>query len=271
MDDRKLVATTVSSRAVGIRRRMEGMTMRSQEEPKTCKEQENESARGRGAGRQSLKHIDGDVPMCMRNKDKGFGMKSKKIEKNAEEDIVIVSLKVTCHRVKRNQKKTKEQQQQRKCDGGSKKTTKDVESENTGTNSSSTKANKITSETKSEKDNTFIVIQKNVSSLNSSERFDGLIQEVEGCMLDAVLISATGEQALSRFGRHNKDTYSWALENSRTNTELEFCEEEVAKTYQLDRLHQRTRHISTSVTVNKQHVLLMGCLLRPLRICGPPR
>ena len=45
---KKLVTTTVSSRTVGIRRRMKGMTMLSQEEPKTCKEQENESVRGRG-------------------------------------------------------------------------------------------------------------------------------------------------------------------------------------------------------------------------------
>ena len=69
---KKLLATTVSSRAVGIRGRLEAMTMRSLEEAKTCKEQENKSVRGRGKGgsRQSLKHIDGDVPMCMRNKDK---------------------------------------------------------------------------------------------------------------------------------------------------------------------------------------------------------
>ena len=56
---------------------MEGMTMSSQEVPKKCKEQENENVRRRGGRRQSLKHIDGDVPMCMRSKDKDVGMKSK--------------------------------------------------------------------------------------------------------------------------------------------------------------------------------------------------
>ena len=56
--------------------------MRSQEESKTCKEQEVERVRGRGGGRQSLKHIDGDVPMCMRNKDKDVEMKSKEIERS---------------------------------------------------------------------------------------------------------------------------------------------------------------------------------------------
>ena len=46
---------------MGIRRRVEGMTMRGQEESKTCKEQENESVRWRGGDRQNLKHIDGEV------------------------------------------------------------------------------------------------------------------------------------------------------------------------------------------------------------------
>ena len=55
---------------------MEGMTTRSQEEPQSCKEQENESVMGRGGSRQNLKHIDVDVPMCM-CKDKDVRMKSK--------------------------------------------------------------------------------------------------------------------------------------------------------------------------------------------------
>ena len=33
-------------------------------------EQENERVKGKGGSRQSLKHIDGDVPLCMRKKDK---------------------------------------------------------------------------------------------------------------------------------------------------------------------------------------------------------
>ena len=76
---------TVSSRAVGIRRRMEAMTVRCLEETKTCKEKENESVRRKGGGRQSLKHIDGDVPMCMRNEDKDVRMKSKEIERTRGE------------------------------------------------------------------------------------------------------------------------------------------------------------------------------------------
>ena len=72
-----------------------------------------------------------------------------------------------------------------------------------------------------EKDITFIVMQENVRSLNSSERrFDELTQEVEGCRWELYSSVKRGEQAMPRIGRHNKDTYSWVLENSRTNTEL---------------------------------------------------
>ena len=81
----KIVATIVSSRAAGIRRLMEGMTMRSSEEPKTCKEQENDNVWGSGRGRPGLKHINGDVPMCMRNKENDAGMKSNEIERTRGE------------------------------------------------------------------------------------------------------------------------------------------------------------------------------------------
>ena len=161
MDDRELVATTVISRAAGIRRRMDGTTMRCQEEPKTCPEQENESVRGRGGSRQGLKHIDGDVPWCMRRKAKENEVKSKENVKSSSSRA--------------------------KCDGGRKKDDKNVESENKGTSSSSsTKANKTSSERKREKDIAFIVQQKNVRLLNSSERFGELTQEVEGCRWDAI-------------------------------------------------------------------------------------
>ena len=41
--------------------------------------------RGTGGGRQSLKHIHGDVPMCMRNEDKDVEMKSKEIGRSRGE------------------------------------------------------------------------------------------------------------------------------------------------------------------------------------------
>ena len=59
----------MSVRLVGIKRRSEGMTMRSHEETTSWNDQEDGMMKGKGGGRQRLKHFDGDVPLCMRNKD----------------------------------------------------------------------------------------------------------------------------------------------------------------------------------------------------------
>ena len=59
MANKKLIATTVSSREKGLRRREEGWTMSSQ---KTISLQ-----RSQGGGRVKLMNVDGDFPTCMRN------------------------------------------------------------------------------------------------------------------------------------------------------------------------------------------------------------
>ena len=53
MADKKLIASTVSSRNVGIKRRNEGMTVRSHEKTKIYKDQEDETMNGKGVGRNS--------------------------------------------------------------------------------------------------------------------------------------------------------------------------------------------------------------------------
>ena len=230
MVDKKLVATTVSSRIVGIRRRMEGMTTCSQDETKTHKEQEDEKVTGKGGSRQSLKHIDGDVPMWMYNKSKDVQLKSKKIERTRGEGggghlegDVPMCMRNKAKKMKREQNKSQRAAATEQNVKVAAKRRKNVGSESKGaSSSSSTEANKTTSETK-KNGITFIVLQKNVRSLNSSERIEELTQEVEGCRWDAIINLCNVEsKQLPRFGRRNKDTYSWRLENSRTNTELEF-------------------------------------------------
>ena len=134
---------------------MEGMTHIDGDVPKCMynknkdvelKAKKIEKTRGEGGGRQRYRHVEGDVPTCMRN--------------NAEANEAIS---------KENEKSSTNRA---KCDGGSKKT-KNVESESKGTSSSSTDANKTTSETKSEKYITVITRQKNVRSLNS--RWDAIL------------------------------------------------------------------------------------------------
>ena len=59
MANKKLIATNVSSREKGLRRREEGRTTSSQ---KT-----NSLQRNQGEGRDKLMNVDVDFPTCMRN------------------------------------------------------------------------------------------------------------------------------------------------------------------------------------------------------------
>ena len=79
--DKKFVATNVSVRLLGIKRRSEGMAMSSHEETSLWNGQEDGMMKGEGGGRQRLKHVVGDVPMCMRNKDEEWESALYKIEK----------------------------------------------------------------------------------------------------------------------------------------------------------------------------------------------
>ena len=67
MADKKLIATTVSSREKGIRRREEGWTMRSQKTISLQRNQNNERCTSEGGGRDKLMKVDCDFPTCMRN------------------------------------------------------------------------------------------------------------------------------------------------------------------------------------------------------------
>ena len=103
-NNKKLVATTVSSR---------WMTMCSQDETTTNKEQEDDWVMGKGGGRQSLKHIDGDVLMCMRNEGKDDELKSEKTEKRevkAEAENDFDTLTVTYQTQMKNGLKSKEKE-----------------------------------------------------------------------------------------------------------------------------------------------------------------
>ena len=79
MVDEKLIATTVSSRDVGIKRRSEGTTASSHEEGTMCGDQNHKELKGEGGGRQRLKHVDADFPLFMREMDK-----ERRFEKNTK-------------------------------------------------------------------------------------------------------------------------------------------------------------------------------------------
>ena len=72
MANKKLIATTVSSREKGIRRREEGLTTGSQ---KTISLQGNQ-----GEGRDKLMEVDDDLPTCMRNSRNNNDDETKRME-----------------------------------------------------------------------------------------------------------------------------------------------------------------------------------------------
>ena len=66
---KKLVATTVSSREKGMKRREEGGTMSSQKTKKIQRNDRNERCTSDGGGSDKLKKADGDFPICMMKKE----------------------------------------------------------------------------------------------------------------------------------------------------------------------------------------------------------
>ena len=67
---KKFIATTVSSREMGQKRRDEGKTTSSQMHIATQENQRSERSTSGGDGRDKLKNVDGDFPTCMRHKKK---------------------------------------------------------------------------------------------------------------------------------------------------------------------------------------------------------
>ena len=115
--------------------------------------------KGEGGGRQSLKHIDGDVPKCMRNKGEDDEMKSKKTEnargggrqrfRHFDGDVPMCMRNID----EENGLKSKEKE---KSSRSSNKVKKEAERQSKGTSGSSKSTHKTTSEPKGEKYITFL-------------------------------------------------------------------------------------------------------------------
>ena len=75
---KKLIATTVSSRENGPKRREEGMTMSSQMQTATQGNQQTNRSTSEGGGSDKLKNVDGDFPACMRLRKESIDDNTKK-------------------------------------------------------------------------------------------------------------------------------------------------------------------------------------------------
>ena len=78
MTIKKLIATTVSSHEIGLKRREEGKTMSSQRQTATQGNQQTNRNTSEGGGRDKLKNVDEDFPACMRLKKEGIEDDAKK-------------------------------------------------------------------------------------------------------------------------------------------------------------------------------------------------
>ena len=127
-----------------------------------------------------------------------------------------------------------------------------------GVNSSSSKGRNPTATKEDSKDVTFIVLQKNTRSMNSSVRIDEMFSELQGCRWDAILVSETwrpGEEEIweSRQGHiimcagkfENKHGVA-IIVNKKWKHRINWTK------------YISERAIATSITVNKQHITLMS-------------
>ena len=172
MVDKKLVATTVSSREVGMQRRNDPVTTRSHEEKTNKKEDENQE--------ETI-----GIHISFKRKD------SKKL-------FFIRDIKDL----------TKKKRKKRSAAAGieSKMSQSDGKAEavqNEATNTWTTGAecsgssSKVSPQTRSEElqdKTTLIVLQKNTRSMNSSERLEELFSEIHQVAWDVILISETWRQ-----------------------------------------------------------------------------
>ena len=177
----------------------------------------------------------------------------KERQEKAEADIVIVTLRDTYHCVC-ERKLMKKNRNQRKTKGAAAaehfkkwwqpKDDKNVENESKGTRNSSTNAGETTSESKSENDVIFIIVQKNGRSLNSRERFEELTQEVEGCRWNAILICETWRASNAEIWETHQGHIHGLRKIREQTRSWNSDEQEVAKSRKLDRLNQRTCYIN---------------------------
>ena len=197
MADKKLIATTVSSREKGIRKREKGETTSSQrmisiqgkqevirknllkaedESPTHTRNSKNdnddetkrmEDMRGKGGGRLKHRTVDGDVPLCLirnlRDSKEDISSKRKTYEEKESRSST--------------QSKTKHCVMNKMASG----------SEGTCPRSTEEKE-----EHPKNKEVTFTILQKNMRSMHSSEKIiEELVTELEGYRWDAVLLNET--------------------------------------------------------------------------------
>ena len=193
---KKLVATTVSSREVGLERRIETVTTSSREQ-KTTKNNKTRT--------------EFTSPWKVRIARKSSLLGSKRIRQTK-----ALTKRQPVTKTKRIKTVTKRKQSKMKVvvtwkvKGGS----------SSSKNSPQTQKEEMTEKT------TFIVLQKNTRSMNSSERSQEVFNEVHQMAWDVILISETwrqGKEIWETQQGHIMVESGWNQGNSPTNMESRYC------------------------------------------------
>ena len=75
---------------------------------------------------------------------------------------------------------------------------------------------------------------------------------------------------MPRFGRHNKDTYSWELENSNTKHGVGILVNKKWRNVATGQITSANGHINVDHS-QQTTCSIDECFLHPLEVCGPPR
>ena len=243
MADKKLIATTVSSREKGIRRREKKNHMKAEDESPTHRRNRNndndeeakrmEDMRSKGGGR--LKHctVDGDVPLCLRRKLKDSKESSSSVSKGYEEKESRSS----------TQSKMKNCVMNNMASGS-----KDLCPRSTEEKDKHSKNKEVT----------FVILQKNMRSMHSSEKIEELVTEHEGYRWDAILLSETWRHEPAELWetQHNHIFMGAGKYENKHGVGIMLNKKWRERIIDTDYINERA--IKTTILVNRQHIDLMS-------------
>ena len=237
---KKLIATTVSSRETGQKRRDEGKTTSSQMHTATQENQRSDRGTSEGGGRDKLKKVDGDFPACMRHQKKTTTMttqEKRRSERKRRRKTQTLQRRWRCATVFEKNRRRKQRRQQQQQKEQQRKMIAEAAHWTTWRMEAKAKwqaeakiCAAIPTEKKTmkvgkqkNKDITFIVLQKTwdqCTQVKELKKWYASLKATDGMQYYR---AKRGDQTSQKFGRHITNTYSWEQENTITNTVLELC------------------------------------------------
>ena len=192
-----------------------------------------EDLRGKVGGRLTHRTVDGDVPLCLRKNQRDSNDDSSRNRKTREEKESGSS----------TQSKTKHCVMNKMASGSEDMCPRSTEEKD---------------EHPKNKEVTFIILQKNMRSMHSSEKIEELVTELEGYRWDAILLNETWRHEPAELwetqhkhifmgaGKYDNKHGVGIMLNKRWRKRI------------IDTEYINERAITTTILVNRQHIKLMS-------------